>query len=50
MGWIQHSSTYCRMCVGSYDYVPLCEAPKDASPRGPGASNAYLLQEAPGHV
>jgi hypothetical protein len=50
MGWIQYSSTYFQMRVGSFDHVPLCQAPKAATSRGPGASNAYLLLEAPRYV
>jgi hypothetical protein len=50
MGWIQHSSIYCQMRVGSYGYVPLCPVPKVAAPQGPRAGNAYPLREAPGRV
>jgi hypothetical protein len=28
MGWIQHSSTCCQMRVGSFGYIPSCQAPK----------------------
>jgi hypothetical protein len=35
MGWISHSSTYCQMCVGSYGYIPSCQAPKATVSQGP---------------
>jgi hypothetical protein len=34
MGWIPHSSTYCQMHVGSYNYVPSCLTPKATAFRG----------------
>jgi hypothetical protein len=34
MGWILHLSTYCQTRVGSYCYVPLCQAPKTIASRG----------------
>jgi hypothetical protein len=34
MGWIPHSSTYCQTRMGTYCYVPSCQAPKTATFRG----------------
>jgi hypothetical protein len=36
IGWIPHTSTYCQMRVGSYCYVPSCQAPKIVASRGLG--------------
>jgi hypothetical protein len=35
MGWIPHSSTYCQMHMGSYCYVPSCQAYKTIASQGP---------------
>jgi hypothetical protein len=48
MGWFQYSSTNCQLCMGSYGYVPLCQAPTAAASQGPEAGHAYLQQEAMG--
>jgi hypothetical protein len=48
MGWIQHSSTCYHVRVGSYGYVPSCQAPKATASQGPVTGNAYPLLKAPG--
>jgi hypothetical protein len=35
MGSIPYLSTYCQTCVGSYSYIPSCQAPKSTTSRGP---------------
>jgi hypothetical protein len=34
MGWIPHSSTFYQTCVGSYCYIPSCQAHKTAASQG----------------
>jgi hypothetical protein len=34
MGWIPYSSAYCQVRVGSYCYVPSCQALKTNATRG----------------
>jgi hypothetical protein len=48
MGWIPHSSTYYQTCVGSYCYVPSCQAPKTAASRGSERAIFIHYGEPPG--
>jgi hypothetical protein len=48
MGWIQYSSIYCQMRVGSYGYVPSCQASMVTASRGLGSAMLILLREALG--
>jgi hypothetical protein len=34
MGWISHSNIYYQIRVGSYCYVPSCQASKTAASQG----------------
>jgi hypothetical protein len=46
----QHLSTCCQVRVGSRSHVMSCQALNATAPWGPGAGNAYPLQNAPGLV
>jgi hypothetical protein len=48
MGWIPHSSTYYKMHVGSYYFVPSCQAPKMAASQGPERAMFIHCGEPPG--
>jgi hypothetical protein len=48
--WIQYSGIYCQMHVVSCHYVPSCQIPHSAAPRGPGSAMLICLRGAPGSM